>query len=195
MVDETYIEFVRQYEEAASIPLTAQYDNLVVLRGISKFFAAPGLRLGYAATSNSELSARIKEKQNPWSINSLAEAAGTLMFTDTEYIRRTRELIDTERERICDALRAIPGLKVYPPSANFVLVRITKSGVNAQILFDAAIRHNMMIRNCSSFVSLDEQYFRFCFMQPADNDRLLTCIRSLIQVQPLPHEPLCDHIE
>lgn len=181
MVDETYIEFVERYEEAASIPFTAQYDNLIVLRGVSKFFAAPGLRLGYAVTTNRRLASLIKEKQNPWAVNSLAEEAGTLMFTDTEYIRMTRELIAAERSRVCRALTAIPGLKLYPPSANFILVRIRKDGINAEALFDAAIQNNMMIRNCASFVSLDERYFRFCFMQPADNDRLLACIRKVMQ--------------
>lgn len=180
MVDETYIEFADNYEEIASIPLTEAYDNLVVLRGISKFFAAPGLRLGYAVTGNKEIIEHIHTKQNPWTINSLAETAGTIMFTDTEYIHAVKNLISTERGRVCHALSEIPGLKVYPASANFVLVRITKNGINADDLFDAAVRNHMMIRNCSSFQYLDNSYFRLCFMSPADNDRLLDCIRSVV---------------
>lgn len=180
MVDETYIEFTENYEEIASIPLTEEYDNLVVLRGISKFFAAPGLRLGYAVTGSRTLINHVNEKKNPWTINSLAEVAGTLMFTDAEYIRATKELIATERKRICLALADIPGLKVYPPAANFVLVKIEKKGVNANLLFESAIKRHMMIRNCASFAYLDENYFRFCFMHPEDNDRLLTCIREVL---------------
>ncbi|MBQ8591360.1 MAG: threonine-phosphate decarboxylase [Lachnospiraceae bacterium] len=180
MVDETYIEFAENYEEIASIPLTKHYDNLVILRGISKFFAAPGLRLGYAITGSKELISHVNEKKNPWTINSLAEVAGTLMFTDAEYIRATKELIATERKRICDKLATIPGLKVYPPSANFVLVKIEKATVNADILFEAAIQKCMMIRNCASFAYLDESYFRFCFMQPSDNDTLLSCIEEVM---------------
>lgn len=65
----------------SSIPLTNNYTNLIVLRGISKFFAAPGLRLGYAVTGNPDLLKHINTKKNPWTINSLAEIAGCIMFS------------------------------------------------------------------------------------------------------------------
>ncbi len=55
MVDETYEEFAPDAANMSSIPLTNNYTNLIVLRGISKFFAAPGLRLGYAVTGNPDL--------------------------------------------------------------------------------------------------------------------------------------------
>ena len=68
--------------------------------------------------------------------------------------------------------------KVYEPTANFVLVRILREELNADILFDQAIRQNMMIRNCASFPFLDNKYFRFCFMLPQMNDKLLKCIED-----------------
>ena len=55
MVDETYVEFCDQVKKISSIPLTAYYNNIIILRGTSKFFAAPGLRLGYAVTGNMDL--------------------------------------------------------------------------------------------------------------------------------------------
>ena len=55
MVDETYVEFAENMEEIDSVPLTNYYNNIVILRGTSKFFAAPGLRLGYAITGNRDL--------------------------------------------------------------------------------------------------------------------------------------------
>ena len=118
--------------------------------------------------------------KDPWTINSIAEVAGQIMFTDKEYIEKTKKLIFSERSRVTDALRAIEGLKVYKPSANFVLCRITKENVDADILFDKCIRQNMMIRNCSSFPFLDNSYFRICFMNPADNDRLLGVVGTVL---------------
>ena len=102
------------------------------------------------------------------------------MFTDTDYIRATKELITSEKTRICTALSQIPGLKLFPPTANFILVKIEKEGIDADILFDTAIKQNMMIRNCASFAYLNEKFFRFCFMHPTDNDRLLSCIREVM---------------
>ena len=52
MVDETYVEFADNMAELTAVPLTNYYNNIVILRGTSKFFAAPGLRLGYAVTGN-----------------------------------------------------------------------------------------------------------------------------------------------
>lgn len=179
MTDETYAEFAPDTEKITAIPLTEKFDNLIVLRGVSKFFAAPGLRLGYAVTGNEELKAEFTSKKNPWTVNSLAEAAGKIMFADTGYINETRRLISAERERICAGLDGIENLKYYPPYANFILVHITGGDKNAQDLFEAAIRRGMMVRNCSSFHNLDGNYFRFCFMRPEDNDRLLDCIRSV----------------
>ncbi len=180
LIDETYVEFADDYDRINCVPLTSSYNNLCILRGISKFFAAPGLRLGYAICGDYDLTKDIGSTKDPWSINSLAEIAGELMFSDNEYIDATRKLIHEQRDKVTKELRAIPSLKVYEPSANFVLCRITKENVDADILFDKAIRKNMMIRNCSSFPFLDNSFFRICFMNPEDNERLISLIREVI---------------
>lgn len=181
LIDETYIEFVSNYDEICAIPLTNYYNNLIIIRGISKFFAAPGLRLGYAISGNRDVIKNITTKQNPWAINSLAEIAGRLMFTDEEYITNTRKLIQSERIRICKQLDHISCLKYYEPSANFVLVRSLRNDLTAELFFDNAIREKMMIRNCSTFPFLDNHYIRFCFMSPGMNDKLLDCIERTCQ--------------
>ena len=181
MVDETYVEFAPDVEAITSIPLTSYYNNLIILRGISKFFASPGLRLGYAVTGNHALLQSIEGRKNPWTINSLAEVAGQLMFTDVEYIKRTRELISTERTRICHRLSGLPHIKFYTPVANFVLIHLLDDKVNADLVFGKAIQKGLMIRNCSTFPFLDNQYIRFCFMMPEDNDRLLDVLEEVLQ--------------
>lgn len=173
MVDETYVEFSESAEEITSIPLTEYYNNIIILRGISKFFAAPGLRLGYAICGNHQLLKEIDSKKNPWTINSLAAIAGEIMFQDEKYIQDTKKLISAERNRICKILDSCPSVKYYPPHGNFILVRILKEGVTSYDLFEAAIRKGLMIRDCSTFPFLDNKYIRFCFMNPEDNDALL----------------------
>ncbi len=176
MIDETYIEFADNMKEIDSIPLTYYYNNLIILRGISKFFAAPGLRLGYSISGNLDLIKEINKRKNPWTINSLAEVAGTIMFTDDDYITKTKKLISSERNRIYDILCKTPNLKPYKPSANFILVKIEKETLTSQDVFDAAIKKNLMIRDCSTFPFLSNKFFRFCFMEPTKNDELLACI-------------------
>ena len=176
MVDETYVEFAENMAEIDSVPLTNYYNNIVILRGTSKFFAAPGLRLGYAITGNRDLIKSINTRKNPWTINSLAVVAGETMFSDTAYIKETKELITRERARMYQAFSESPDYKVYKPSGNFMLVRILRDGLTSQDLFDRAIREKMMIRDCSTFPFLDNKYIRFCIMNPEDNDRLLHCL-------------------
>lgn len=176
MVDETYVEFADNYEEIDSIPLTAFYNNIVILRGTSKFFAAPGLRLGYAVTGNRDLIKAINTRKNPWTINSLAVIAGEIMFRDTDYIQATKQLISTERARMYDIFSKDSRFKVYKPSGNFMLVRLLDDGLTSEILFDRAIREKIMLRDCSTFPFLDNKYIRFCFMSPEMNDKLVECL-------------------
>ncbi len=181
IVDETYIEFTEDPQAVSCIPLTDEYEHLIVLRGVSKFFAAPGLRLGYAVTGDPALISGALSRQDPWTVSSLADIAGQFLFTDTEYIRQTRELIGRERARIWQALSALEGVRPYPPHANFILARLTRGGLSADGLFEYLIRRGLMIRDCSSFPFLDRTWFRFCFMLPNDNDRLLEGIREFLE--------------
>lgn len=173
MIDETYSEFTDESDEATAVPLLPDYKNLIVLRGTSKFFACPGLRLGYSVCSDTGLLKKAKELQNPWSINSPAAKAGEMMFTDTEYIDRTRKLISEEKQRIYDILRRKNDIKVYEPHANFVLVRLLDRSISAHALFEKAIKQKLMIRDCSEFESLDGSFIRFCFMGREADDKLL----------------------
>ncbi|MCI8299637.1 MAG: aminotransferase class I/II-fold pyridoxal phosphate-dependent enzyme [Lachnospiraceae bacterium] len=178
MVDETYVEFADQAKHITSIPLTAYYNNIIILRGTSKFFAAPGLRLGYAVTGNRDLIKAINTRKNPWTINSLAVIAGEIMFRDSSYISQTKALISGERERIYDLISKDNRFKAYPPNGNFILLRLLDDTLTSEILFDRTIRKGMMIRDCSTFPFLSNKYIRFCFMTPEMNDKLLTCLLS-----------------
>jgi threonine-phosphate decarboxylase len=180
MVDETYVEFAEDINEITSIPLTEYYNNLIILRGISKFFAAPGLRLGYAVCGNTDLIKEVNKRKNPWTINTLAAIAGEIMFSDDDYINETRMLIKMERTRICQLLKTCENVKLFPPAANFVLLKILKDGITAADLFDAAMKKGFMIRDCSNFPFLDEKFIRFCFMSPEKNTELTKLLLSIL---------------
>lgn len=179
MIDETYVEFAPDVNAVTAVPLTKDFSNLMVLRGVSKFFAAPGLRLGYAVSGNLGFLKKMKEKQTPWSLNSIGAFAGELMLKDTEYIEKTRSLILSERDRMYHALSEMPGCTVYTPYANFILVRIRKEGLTSFDVFEKCIKRGLMIRDCSSFRCLDGEFIRFCIMMPEDNTKLLDVLKSV----------------
>ena len=121
----------------------------------------------------------MKEKQIPWSLNSIGAFAGELLFQDKDYINRTRELIISERGRMYEALSRQSAYKVYPPYANFLLLRILKEGKTAFDVFETCIKRGLMIRDCTSFQCLDGEFVRFCIMMPEDNSRLLEALKGI----------------
>jgi len=180
MIDETYVEFTADIANTTAVSLANFYNNLIVLRGTSKFFAAPGLRLGYAITGNHDLASAIDTRKNPWSINSLAEIAGRLMLSDHEYIEKTQKLIISERTRITSELKSLDSVRIFPPQANFILMQILKSDVTAEDLFEHCIRQGLMIRSCSTFPFLDNSFVRFCIMNPEQNDKLIAAFSEIL---------------
>ncbi|MBO5489555.1 MAG: threonine-phosphate decarboxylase, partial [Eubacterium sp.] len=81
--------------------------------------------------------------------------------------------------RVSEELAKIPAYKVFPSHCNFCLVKIQKDTLTSEDVFDAAIRRNLMIRDCSTFPFLSNRYFRFCYMMPEQNDRLLAVLKEL----------------
>lgn len=181
MIDETYVEFVEEVNAVTAMPLTDYFDNLIVLRGVSKFFAAPGLRFGYGVTGNLSLLEQLDAIKNPWSLNSIGAYAGELLLSDEAYIRETRSLISSERKRICKKLRSFSSIRVYEPAANFVLLQICKENLTSHDVFVHAIKQGLMIRDCSTFTGLNGEFIRFCIMKPEENDRLLSCLEEILR--------------
>ncbi|GMQ59133.1 histidinol-phosphate transaminase [Vallitalea sediminicola] len=179
MVDETYIEFTQEMDKITSVGLTDLYDNLFITRGVSKFYASPGLRLGYGVCSNKKIMEKINNLKNPWTINSLASFAGEVMFEDEEYINRTRDFIEKERSRIYNELSNWKDIKVFKPTANFILIKILKDDIDSHDLFEILIKKNIMMRDASTFVFLNSKFFRFCFMSEDQNDLMINELSKL----------------
>jgi threonine-phosphate decarboxylase len=180
MIDETYVEFAENMEEITAIPLTEYYNNVFIIRGISKFFSAPGLRLGYGLCSNEELLMDMNTHKNPWTINTLASLAGEIMFNDTTYIQNTRALISKERSRIYSSLSKWTSIKVFKPLANFILIELLDKTINSTYVFEQLIQRKLMVRDCSSFPFLNDRFIRFCFLMPEQNDRLLCALNEIL---------------
>ena len=87
-------------------------------------------------------------------MSALAQIAGRESLKDRNYLRRTLELIATERQYLMERLAAIPGLTVYPSVTNFLLLKITRPGWDAPRLQQGLIRHGLLIRDCRSFPGL-----------------------------------------
>lgn len=168
VLDEAFMDF---REEESATPLAAQGDGAVVLRSMTKFYAIPGLRLGYAVGSEAVI-ARLSSLREPWSVNTLAQAAGLACLADSDYPARTLALVERERARLSAGIGALPGLAVYPSAANYFLVRID-AGPTARELAARLLAERVLIRDCSSFRGLSERFFRVAVRGAGENMRLL----------------------
>lgn len=179
LVDETYVEFAKDYEHTTSASLVEKYDNIMIARGVSKFFAAPGLRLGYGLCSNASILDTVRTTKTPWGINSFA-AISAPMFNDKTYISLTQSLIHTEQNLVYSALCSRKTIKVYKPEANFVLIKLLKEDLTASAVFTYCIKKGIMIRDCSDFTGLGDKYIRMCFLNPEDNDNAVNSILEIV---------------
>jgi threonine-phosphate decarboxylase len=147
----------------------------VILRSLTKFFALPGLRLGYALGPTAVI-ARLAAQVPPWSVGTLAQAAGLAALADPAYRERTRQLIAEERCWLALQLAELPALQVYPAAANYLLVEMT-TGLPAAVLRDRLLAERILIRECSTFVGLDNRFFRVAVRSRAENGRLVAALQ------------------
>lgn len=172
MVDETYIEFTDKCLYSSS-ELCDEIPNLFVIRGTSKFFSTPGLRLGYGIISDKKIKSSLEKYTSLWGINIFADIMGSLMFTDELYQRDTYKNICEERTFLINSLSSFNDLKVYPSFGNFILCEIKTKKIKAKDLYKNLIKDKIIIRNCESFQGLSEYYFRVCTLKRQENEYLI----------------------
>ena len=176
VLDEAFMDFC---EEASAKRMIVKSDNAVILRSMTKFFGIPGLRLGYAI-SNATLAGRLDSMGGPWSVNTLALAAGAAALQDIRHNQETLELISRERNRLFEYLEQFSQFRVYPSSANYLLVEIVGS-MTSRELKERLLPYRILIRDCASFVGLTEQFFRIAVRAGDENKRLLECLERILE--------------
>lgn len=180
MMDETYVEFSDISRNVSAMPLVEEFDNLFIIRGTSKFFACPGLRLGYGSCSNKKIISYINTHKDPWSVNIFAEISGTVMFRDKEFINKTRCLINSERNKIFKELFSLDSVHVYDTQSNFFLLRLKNNNITSTDVFNKLIQNKILIRDCSDFPYLDNHFIRFCILDENSNSLLLKELKKIL---------------
>ena len=168
IMDEAFLDFIP--ENPGFIPRLSHYSRLYVLRSVTKFFAIPGLRLGYLVSRDVQTVSQIRKGREPWTINAFAALAGEQVFHDHEYISATHAWLQAERSRFFQQLSAFTALRVWPPAANYIFMRCDIPGLALQ---QALLAKRMLIRSCANYPGLDARYYRVAIKSEADNDRLL----------------------
>jgi len=181
-VDENYIEFTEEAQDTTMVGYVKKYDNLFVIRSVTKFYGMPGIRFGYGIAAESLID-KLQTVRQPWSINSLSGYATLAAFNDTEFIENTKRTIAKERTQFTKMLSEIGGLHVFPSKTNFLLVKILEKKITSTMLREEIAKKRMLIRDCSTFVGLDNSYFRVTVKDYKSNRKLTEAIKEIFQTR------------
>lgn len=173
VIDESYMPFVANEDRFSSLGL--HFPNVLVLRSLSKIFALPGLRIGWAFAQNPQWIRQFQALQSPWSVNSIAQKmAEHLVVCDTSSIQRQ---IEQTKHHFLKELAQIPWLTIYPSVTNFVLCR-SQSHSSAELYEHCALQ-KILIRNCDNFPTLDSSFVRFSIKSTEAMNRLVTLLKNI----------------
>lgn len=173
VLDEAFMDFCGSGSAVKSLG-----EGGIVLRSLTKFYALPGLRLGYALGSSSVIG-RMRDLRLPWSVNTLAQVAGIAALADREYRERTPAETARRRQLLSAGLSSLPGVQVFPSAVNYLLCRLER-GSSTELAGRLLERDRIMIRSCSGFHGLDDRWFRVAVKLEADNLRLVEALGRLL---------------
>ena len=174
LLDEAFIDYAPQ---GSLVSLAATKSHLIVLRSLTKFYAMPGIRIGYTV-SNAKLAAKIKGQIDPWSVSTVALEAGCAALAEDEFGTESCRVNTLAREEFASALRGI-GLEVLPSTANFLLAKLPHgSGGDLQSWLES---ERILIRRCDSFHGLSDEFIRVAVRCSSDNERLVSLIEKWLK--------------
>jgi threonine-phosphate decarboxylase len=179
-VDENYIEFAAKGEDSTMAGYVKKYENLFVIRSVTKFYGMPGIRFGYGIAAASLIDT-LQTVRQPWSINTLAGYVTLAAFNDREFIENTKRTITKEKAMFAKMLIEIGWLHVFPSETNFLLVKILNPKFTSTWLREEMSREGMLIRDCSTFVGLDDSFFRVTVRSNADNKKLVEGLKRVFR--------------
>ncbi len=182
IVDESFVDFSDGFEENSLLhnELLEQFDNLVVMKSISKSYGVPGLRLGILASSNIELIQWIKKDISIWNINSFAEFYMQIFNKyASDYTKACHRFIK-ERNRFQKLLESIPYLRVIPSQANFFCCEVIDKYTSKELTIHLLADDDIMIKDCNSKNFLQgKNYIRLSVRSEEDNNKLINALREL----------------
>jgi threonine-phosphate decarboxylase len=176
LLDEAFFEFCPKDYDSIKLFKNDNYENVAIIRAATKFFSLPGIRLGYCCTSFEKVE-EIQKIELPWSINSLADAAGQFIFKDKEYIEQSQIYIEKERRYLLEELSKINYLKVYNTHTNYILLKLLKW--DEEYIFKQLLKSGIVIRKCKSFIGLHDGYIRVAIKDREKNIKLIEALNIL----------------
>ena len=172
VVDESFIDFL-PIESARNF----LSEKIFVVQSLTKIFAMPGLRLGFAVAEKN-FAEKLNFSKDVWNVNFLAQKAGVAALSDEKFLQNTRIWLEAEQKYFVEKLSELP-IKIFSPSVNFILIRLQSKELAAVVLKKLRDK-KILVRNCANFLGLDERYLRLAIRTRAENNFLLEALREIL---------------
>ncbi|MGQ0606154.1 MAG: threonine-phosphate decarboxylase CobD [Candidatus Nitrosotenuis sp.] len=173
-VDECFIELTQTPNESV-VNLVSKFENLFVLRSLTKSFGLAGLRLGYGV-GNKKLTSILNKIKIPWSVNGLAQEAGIAALSDGTFLAKTQKLIKKESRLLINSILKLDGFSCIDTATNFILIKTKQPAKTVQ---KKLLKKNILVRDCSNFRGLDSHYIRIAIRTHKENQKLLFALEKI----------------
>lgn len=180
LLDESFIELVTNRGKSDSmLDRIEEFDNVVIIRSLTKSFGLAGLRIGYCIC-NPKLGRKLSSYQITWNVNGIAQKAAACALKDRHHLAMAKALIKREREYMQSYIRR--KAKTFVPigsNVNFFLIRLKT--IKSTKLRDLLLKRNgILVRDCASFNGLESgRYIRVSVKKHDENARLLQALESI----------------
>ena len=171
VLDESFIDFLN-VESAKSFA----GKNLVVVQSLTKIFALPGLRLGFAVAEKN-LAEKFNAAKDVWNVNFLAQKAGVAALADEKFLADTRNWLEVEKKFFVERLKNLP-VKIFAPTANFILFKVQTEKLAEKILKQLRAE-KILLRSCENFTGLDGRFLRSAIRSREENILLLDKLQKI----------------
>lgn len=180
MIDEAFADYC---PERSFIPQSSSWSRVVILRSLTKFYALPGLRIGYAVAQPSVIDL-LRRQVPPWSVNAMGQVAALAALEDLAHARKSMQFMTKERERFGNLLGALPGCSVMPTQANYFFIELPR-GRHAGEVTEQLRNEGLLIRDCSSVPGCNARSIRLAVRSRQENDRLIRVLSNLLHHETL----------
>jgi len=167
LIDESFIEFT---PHTSATNYLAKYPNLFILKSLTKYWGAAGIRMG-ALFSSAQNIAALKQREPLWKLSAFDATYIQAALQDESFAKRSEAANQESRDYLLELLQKSPLVKhIYPSEANFVLVEL--QGITAEELQEKLLPYRVMVRNCENFDGLDKYHVRIALKEVEKLQRL-----------------------
>lgn len=172
-LDESFIELVPNSNQSI-IKSIKKFENLFILRSMTKSFGLAGLRIGYGIGSKQIINVLNKIKI-PWNVSGLAQDAARAALCHTTYLEKAKKLIKKESSYLRNSISQIEGFQCHESSTNFILI---KTKMKSKELQKKLLKKKILIRDASTFHGLNQHYIRIAVKTHKENQKLVKALEE-----------------